>query len=193
MKRNLQRDFLRLQRFNLHFPNLHLLLFLISHLFGTVFTCIVYGTEQLEDSLCKSKACPFYAKCKLDEHSFVAKCVCPDECSGFGELSNIKNAAVSAAASQLLMIAGSAAGSTNAGSDYEVSTFGRAGFNATKKREDIINSLFGKTVCGSDGIDYESFCDLKKESCRTSREIKIFYFGKCSNFFFLQFNYKLMI
>lgn len=156
-------------------------LLLILSLSGSVITCIVYGTEQLEESLCKSKMCPFYAKCKLDEHSFVAKCICPDECGDIEELTSIKNAAIAAAASQLYMITGS-----NSGKTFEINVSDRS-FSISKSREDVLRSLFAKTVCGNDGKDYENFCELKKESCRSSRDIKIFYFGKCSNYFTLYF------
>lgn len=161
-------------------------LLLIFAYSGSVKTCIVYGTEQLEESLCKSKMCSFYSKCKLDEHSFVAKCICPDDCGDIEELTSIKNAVIAAAASQLYMITGSTLGQT-----FEISGLDRP-FSLTKSREDILRSLFGKTVCGSDGKDYENFCELKKESCRSSRDIKIFYFGKCSNYFIYLFLYDIL-
>lgn len=145
-------------------------------------TCIVYGTEQLEESLCKSKSCPFYAKCKLDEHSFVAKCVCPEECDELlitNEMASIR----AAASSQLFMIGASSNTNTNSGGDEDEAARNQQ-LVSMKSKEEIMSSLFGKTVCGSDGIDYESFCELKKESCRSSRDIKIFYFGKCSKYLF---------
>lgn len=161
-----------------------LLIFLILTISKSVLTCIVYGTEQLESNLCKSKTCPFYGKCKLDEQSFIAKCVCQDECTEIEEISNIKNAAVAAAASQLFMIAGTMSehGETISSNDYEANISGRSTLAIPKTRQKIISSLFNHTVCGTDGLDYENFCELKKESCRSSRDIKIFYFGKCSNY-----------
>lgn len=115
-------------------------------------SCIVIGPEQLEQSLCKSKVCPNYGKCKIDENEFYAKCVCPDEC----DITDFTSAP------QMFMI----------NDDTNSLNY--------KSREVLANELFSQTVCGSDGRDYENFCELKKESCRLNREIKIFYFGKCS-------------
>lgn len=42
--------------------------------------CIVIGSEHLEQTLCKSKVCPFYGKCIIDENGFFPKCICPNEC-----------------------------------------------------------------------------------------------------------------
>lgn len=147
--------------------NLFKILIILANLTNLILNCIVYGTEQLEESLCKTKSCPFYGKCKIDEHGFVAKCICPNEC----DLSDL----TSGGASQLFMIG-----------DYEINNNQHQAIGniaaAVKSKEEITSSLFGQTVCGSDGFNYKSYCDLKKESCKSSREIKIFYFGKCSKF-----------
>ncbi len=42
--------------------------------------CIVIGSEHLEQTLCKSKLCPYYGKCVIDENGFFPKCVCSNEC-----------------------------------------------------------------------------------------------------------------
>lgn len=49
--------------------------------------CIVIGIDQLEKTLCKSKACPNYSKCKIDENGFYAKCYCPYDC----DLNNVNS------------------------------------------------------------------------------------------------------
>lgn len=49
-------------------------------LLNTYNCCLVIGIDQLEKSLCKSKACPNYSKCKIDENGFYAKCYCPYDC-----------------------------------------------------------------------------------------------------------------
>ena len=46
--------------------------FLLTNKYGIVYNCIVYGTEQLEQNLCKSKVCPNYGKCKIDEAIWIA-------------------------------------------------------------------------------------------------------------------------
>jgi len=47
------------------------------------------------------------------------------------------------------------------------------------------NELLGQTVCGNDGNNYKNFCELQRESCLSNKEIKIFYYGKCSKPFFI--------
>ena len=42
--------------------------------------CIVIGIDQLEKTLCKTKACPNYSRCKIDENGYYAKCYCPFDC-----------------------------------------------------------------------------------------------------------------
>ena len=42
--------------------------------------CIIIGTEQLEQNLCKTKVCSNYGKCRIDESRLVPECVCPAEC-----------------------------------------------------------------------------------------------------------------
>ena len=42
------------------------------------------------------------------------------------------------------------------------------------------NELLSQTVCGNDGNNYKNFCELQRESCLSNKEIKIFYYGKCS-------------
>ena len=47
-----------------------------------------------------------------------------------------------------------------------------------------LNELFVKKICGSDGEDYENFCELRKQSCKTQKDISIYQFGKCGKFCF---------
>ena len=42
--------------------------------------CIIIGTEQLEQNLCKTKVCSNYGKCRIDESRLVPECVCPVDC-----------------------------------------------------------------------------------------------------------------
>ena len=139
--------------------------FLLTNKYGIVYNCIVYGTEQLEQNLCKSKVCPNYGKCKIDEVNFFAKCVCPSEC----DLNDLNSSP------QMFMI-----------KDEDDKP-------RQKTKEIITNELFSQTVCGNDGRDYTNFCELKKESCESNKEIKIFYFGKCSmNKFYFKITSKLV-
>lgn len=60
---------------------IRLIVFLHFISFLNIYTCcIVIGIDQLEKSLCKSKACPNYSKCKIDENGYYAKCYCPYDC-----------------------------------------------------------------------------------------------------------------
>ena len=46
-------------------------------------SCIIIGTDRLEQNLCEKKVCPNYGKCKIDnENSQLSftKCVCSNEC-----------------------------------------------------------------------------------------------------------------
>ena len=63
-----------------NFFDLFLLLLVLFICFQPKFLCFVINPEQLEQTLCKSKACPYYGKCVLDDNGFFTKCVCPSEC-----------------------------------------------------------------------------------------------------------------
>ncbi len=71
------------------------ILFIIILKINVIKSCIVLGTEQLEQTLCKSKICPYYGKCVIDENGFFPKCVCTNECelieSNIDYKSNSKN------------------------------------------------------------------------------------------------------
>ena len=42
------------------------------------------------------------------------------------------------------------------------------------------DSVGSTPVCGNDGQDYANWCELRLASCKTMREIKVKYYGKCS-------------
>lgn len=140
-----------------------------------LYLSIVILPEQLERNLCRSKVCPNYGKCVIDENNFFAKCICPSECDHTDNSHNINYGAKS----------------TNR---YFNKRFFNHQENSLDKKdtkskhhdkESISNELFSQTICGNDGKNYKSFCDLKQQSCLQNKEIKIFYFGKCSNKKFL--------
>lgn len=41
------------------------------------------------------------------------------------------------------------------------------------------DNLGGKPVCGDNGKDYNSTCELKRDSCMSMVQIKIKYYGEC--------------
>ena len=99
--------------------------------------------------------CPNYSKGVIDENGFFAKCICPSECD-YSPSSN------------------------------QLDSYGSYNRKETKLRADkesISNELFSQTICGNDGKNYNNFCELKQQSCLQNKEIKIFYFGKCSKQF----------
>ena len=106
------------------------------------FGCIVFGLGDLEKKLCRSKICPNYGECRIDDTSGnSAKCYCPKECqeNQFDPL--------------LVSIA----------------------------NDEHVSVEIDKTVCGTDGKDYKSKCELERESCLQNREVKVAFTGKCSN------------
>ena len=42
------------------------------------------------------------------------------------------------------------------------------------------DSVGSTPVCGNDGQDYNNWCELRMASCKTMKEIKVKYYGKCS-------------
>ena len=52
------------------------------------------------------------------------------------------------------------------------------------------SELLNHLVCATNGQNYKNFCELKKASCHQNREMKIFYFGKCSKLLSLYSSYK---
>lgn len=52
------------------------LLFLLKNLHA----CVIIGTDQLEQNLCRKKICPNYSRCKVDEKKLFTQCVCSNEC-----------------------------------------------------------------------------------------------------------------
>lgn len=147
---------------------------------GEVNNCIVYGSEQLEASLCKSKNCPFYGKCKIDESGFYAKCVCPDECdlSSTSQVFVFSDYEYEPSSSS----SGPSSSPSNSILNRAIASSSTSSNKGQKSKELITNELFSQIVCGSDGVDYKNFCQLKKESCQLSKEIKVYYFGKCSTY-----------
>jgi hypothetical protein len=143
--------------------------------------CILHGTEQLEVSLCKAKSCPYYGKCRIDESGFYAKCACPEECD-LTDLSSTSQLFVSGYDSgeqQTEHDAGVVASRRTKAVAMPTTTTPSMGQSRSKELL-VTNELFAQVVCGSDGLNYKNFCQLKKESCKMSRDIKIYYFGKCS-------------
>jgi hypothetical protein len=136
--------------------------------------CVIYGTGQLEQSLCKSKTCPNYSVCKIDENGFYAKCVCPTECDVAVGLDN-----VDALLDEL-----------KAHSVHLPAKVLRLRHYYSKKKKKRVNANLAQelinnhVVCGTNGLDYRNFCELKKHSCRSGREIQLFHYGKCSKIFF---------
>jgi hypothetical protein len=172
--------------------HLLVLLFLSNFLFVQLIECcVIFGTEQLEESLCKAKVCANYGRCKIDEKGFYAKCVCPTDCSGEGNdledlTSNVVNmpASISAAVlrqSRTEKLSGGGGGKALKKKRLNPKYKGSALSSAMAST----NELFNHMVCGSNGQDYKSFCELKKHSCRQNRDNKIFYFGKCSKNIFI--------
>lgn len=42
---------------------------------------------------------------------------------------------------------------------------------------------YGSTpLCGNDGNDYDNYCELRRESCKTMNKIKVKYYGKCGEY-----------
>jgi hypothetical protein len=175
-----------------------------GHLFMLLFTllsllrvdlliecCVIFGTEQLEESLCKTKVCPNYGRCKIDENGFFAKCVCPTECSAGGSDASsadidydLANSVVNLPPSISLNSLRSNRNNKNEKKKKKRLNIKYASslslYSDTSQPVADAHELFKHTVCGSNGQDYKNFCELKKHSCRQNRENKIFYFGKCS-------------
>jgi hypothetical protein len=132
--------------------------------------CIFYGKEQLELNLCRSKKCPFYGKCKIDEINFTAKCVCPINCDEDEKVS-------------LAMTSDHQDVNTD---PNMASLSSNENWYKRRHRKDadaaasIVNNAFKQSICGTDGQDYANYCHLKKQSCLQNKQVKIFYFGKCS-------------
>jgi hypothetical protein len=99
--------------------------------------CIIIDTEQLEHNLCRTKECPNYSKCTINENRLIPECNCQTEC----EIN-----------------------------DY-IDMLTEPLKNHKPKMDDII--------CGTDGKDYENFCQLRQISCKQNKEIKIAHIGKC--------------
>lgn len=153
-------------------------------------SCVIYDTEQLESSLCKNKVCGNYGTCKIDENGFYAKCVCPSECSLSEMVDNdlSKNVINIPPAISARMAKSDNKISSRSYDDQIVFGVGRKSImtvqTSKQKRRNQNNQvyeLFNQVVCGSNGIDYRNFCELKKHSCKQNKQVKIYYFGKCSN------------
>ena len=43
-----------------------------------------------------------------------------------------------------------------------------------------VDQMIDTTVCGTDGRDYKSSCELQRESCLQNREVRVAFQGKCS-------------
>lgn len=44
-----------------------------------------------------------------------------------------------------------------------------------------------RTICGSDGVEYSSVCELKRASCIAMQDIHEKYIGKCGKYFGTRF------
>ncbi len=80
----------------------------------TCFGCIIIGTEQLEHNLCRTKVCPNYSKCKINENLLVPECYCSEGSCNPNDyvemlVSSLKNVNIS----QTQVVCG------NDGKDYE--------------------------------------------------------------------------
>lgn len=68
----------------------------------------------------------------------------------------------------------------NYGSECEVTRNAR---NATCKCVDRCysygDSIDSRPVCGNDGVDYDSLCELRRASCQKGANILVKYYGKC--------------
>lgn len=118
-------------------------LFILFNLVNHFLSCHI-GKDRLEHKLCKSKSCPNYSICKIEENGLVPKCICPTTC------------------------------------ENDTLEFHQDREHHHSNRELSNEILLNGVICGSDGNDYESFCDLKKYSCRSNKEVKLSYFGKCN-------------
>jgi hypothetical protein len=165
--------------------HLLVLLFMSNFLLGHLINCcVIFGTEQLEESLCKAKVCPNYGRCKIDENGFYAKCVCPTDCStDTNDLDDLTNNVVNLPPS--ISVTSFRQSREEPPSDKKLKI---KKINSKHKDSPLssavasTNELFNHMVCGSNGQDYKNFCELKKHSCRQNRDNKVFYFGKCSKF-----------
>jgi hypothetical protein len=157
-----------------------------------VHCCVIFGTEQLEESLCKTKVCANYGRCKIDENGFFAKCVCPTDCSTDSPSDvdyDLAHSVVNLPASIASAVRNGAGGKTL--KKKKRLNGGKGGGSVA-----AVSELFNQVVCGSNGQDYKNFCELKKHSCRQNRESKIFYFGKCSKlklYYYFTFNWVYFI
>ena len=52
---------------------------------------------------------------------------------------------------------------------------------------DFLFSLFAfeKIVCGSDGKTYRNHCGLRKQACKTQKDIVLAQFGPCASKYFI--------
>ena len=41
------------------------------------------------------------------------------------------------------------------------------------------NSRGSRPVCGSDGRDYASMCDMRRRACQEAKDVRVKYMGKC--------------
>jgi hypothetical protein len=138
---------------------------------GMGYCCVIsMHLEQLEKNLCKTKVCHNYAKCIVEEQNgFVTKCVCPNECEE--EEQSVINTIEFYQQTR--------------NKNY---TFNSNRQQARKQRQRQewqrehrgLATSSRRVVCGSDGRDYVSFCELKKQSCIRNKEIRVVYMGKCS-------------
>lgn len=49
------------------------------------------------------------------------------------------------------------------------------------------DTVDSRSICGSDGVDYDSLCELRRASCAKSDYIQIKYEGKCGQLTFVLF------
>ena len=147
-------------------------------------------------SPCETKYCAFGAQCKVDDDNNKAYCECLERCDenflapvcgSDGTTYNSQCYLRMASCSQQTRIVVASQGNCNLkdpcldkhcefGAECAASLDGLTAHCRCPERCD---SYHDKHVCGDDGRDYDSECEMTRESCIQKREIAIKYYGRC--------------